>query len=116
MRIVYLMAGLLFTALGIAGVVLPVMPGVVFFILAAVCFARSNPVWEARIMEHPQIGPPVRAFRERGVIAPIAKLSAVAAMTLSSVAALLLIDGPWRYAPGVICALCAAYVLSRPSR
>ncbi|EGF90799.1 hypothetical protein ABI_38330 [Asticcacaulis biprosthecium C19] len=117
MRWIYLVAGLICVGLGIAGTILPVMPGVLFFIIAAVCFARSNPVWEARIMNHPKIGPPVRAFRERGVIAPAGKFAAVTGMALGSVAGWFLIHHTiWRYAPAALCLVCAAYVLTRPSR
>jgi uncharacterized membrane protein YbaN (DUF454 family) len=109
-------AGLVCVGLGIVGLMLPVMPTVVFFLLAAILFARSNPAWEARIMEHPRLGPPIRAFRERGVIRPWAKISAVGAMTVSSVGAIIAFDGIWSYAPAAICSLCALYILTRPSR
>ena len=111
-----MLGGLLCVGLGIAGMFLPVMPSTVFFIIAAVCFARSNPAWEARIMNHPKIGPPIRAFRERGAIGVKAKVAAVTAMTISSVVSFLVISGPWRYAPAAVCAACAAFILSRPSQ
>jgi uncharacterized membrane protein YbaN (DUF454 family) len=41
MRLLYLAARLMVAGLGIAGYILPVMPGTVFPVLAAVCFARS---------------------------------------------------------------------------
>ena len=117
MRLIYLLAGMLCLGLGIVGTILPGIPGVLFFIIAAVCFARSNPVWEAKIMEHPKIGPPVRAFRERGVIAPAGKFAAVTGMAVGSTASWFLIHhNIWRYAPAVICVFCAVYVLTRPSR
>ena len=115
MRWLYMLAGLFCVGLGIVGIFLPVMPSTVFFIIAAVCFARSNPAWEARIMNHPKIGPPIRAFRERGAIGIRAKIAAVTAMTISSVVSFLLMQGPWRYAPAAVCALCAVFILSRPS-
>ena len=116
MRIIFMLAGLLCVGLGIAGMFLPVMPSTVFFILAAVCFARSNPVWEARIMNHPKIGPPIRAFRDHGVIGVRARIAAISAMTISSVISFYFIHGPWRFAPAAVCVLCAAFILSRPSR
>lgn len=116
MRILYLAAGLFFVGLGMIGMFLPIMPTVVFFLVAAILFARSNPEWERRIMEHKTLGPPIRAFRERGVIRPWAKISAVGAMAVSSTGAILLLDGPWSYAPAAICALCAVYILTRPNR
>ena len=116
MRLFYMLAGLVCVGLGIAGIFLPVMPSTVFFLGAAVLFARSNPAWEAKIMNHPKIGPPIRAFRERGVIAPAAKIAAVTAMAVSSVVSWFLLQGAWRYAPATVCALCAAFILTRPSR
>lgn len=115
MRILFMLAGLVCVGLGIAGVFLPVMPSTVFFIIAAVLFARSNPAWEARIMNHPKIGPPIRAFRERGAIGPRAKIAAVTAMTISSVVSFFLLKGVWAYVPGAVCALCALFILTRPS-
>ncbi len=116
MRMLLMLAGLLCVGLGIAGMFLPVMPSTVFFIIAAVLFARSNPVWEAKIMNHPKIGPPIRAFRERGAIGPKAKVAAVTAMTISSIVSFLLLKGAWAYAPGAVCALCALFILTRPSQ
>lgn len=116
MRYLYLAAGLFFVGLGIIGMFLPVMPTVVFFLLAAILFARSNPEWERRIMEHETLGPPIRAYRERGVIRPWAKASAVGAMAVSSIGAIILLDGWVAWAPAAICSLCALFILTRPSR
>lgn len=110
-----MLAGLFFVGLGIIGAFLPVMPSTVFFIIAAVFFARSNPAWEAKIMNHPKIGPPIRAFRERGAIAKSAKIAAVTAMAISSVVSAFLLHGYWRFVPGAVCALCAMFILTRPS-
>ncbi len=110
-----MLAGLFFVALGVIGAFLPVMPSVVFFLIAAILFARSNPAWEKRIMEHPSLGPPIRAFRERGVISPAAKMSAVGAMAVSSVVSFFLLRGAMAFVPGAVCAVCAAWILSRPS-
>ena len=66
-------------------------------------------------MEHETLGPPIRAYRERGVIRPWAKMSAVGAMVVSSAGAWIFLDGWVRYAPATICALCALFILTRPS-
>ncbi|MDC7681975.1 YbaN family protein [Asticcacaulis sp. BYS171W] len=115
MRIVLNILGLLFVALGIIGMFLPVMPTTVFWIIAAVIFARSNPEWERRIMAHPKFGPPIKAFRERGVIGRTAKIAAVGGMTVSSLIGFFTLRGVWMWVPAGVCALCALYVLSRPS-
>ncbi len=115
MRWVLNLLGLLLVGIGIVGIFLPVLPTTIFFIIAAVIFARSNPEWEARIMNHPKYGPPIRAFRERGIIGPRAKSAAIIGMALSSVIGFVTLSGGWAYLPAGICALCAIYVLSRPS-
>ncbi|MFT3997825.1 MAG: YbaN family protein [Asticcacaulis sp.] len=116
MRVVLNLLGLFFVALGVIGMFLPVMPTTVFWIIAAVIFARSNPEWERRIMEHPKFGPPIRAFRERGVIGPKAKLAATCGMAVSSVIGFVTLRGAWAFVPAGVCLLCAIYVLSRPSQ
>lgn len=80
MRPFYLAFGILSVVLGIVGAFLPLMPTVPFLLLAAFCFARSNPAWEKRILDHPQWGPQVRDWRERRAISRRSKIMAIGAM------------------------------------
>jgi uncharacterized protein len=116
MRILLNLCGLAFVAIGIIGMFVPVLPTTVFFIIAAVIFARSNPEWEARIMNHPKFGPPIRDFRARGVIGRKAKIAAVSGMAVSSVIGFVTLRGWVAFVPFGVCALCAVYVLTRPSQ
>ena len=52
-------AGWIFTALGVVGLILPLMPGTIFLILAAWCFSQSSPRFEAWLLGHPRLGPQV---------------------------------------------------------
>ena len=69
--------------IGIAGLVLPLVPGTVFLILAAACFARSSTRFEKWLVTHPQFGPSIVAWRRNGSIPLHAKLIAIGAMLLS---------------------------------
>jgi len=116
-RTVFLLLGLGFTALGIAGAFLPLLPTTVFLILAAGCFARSSPRLEAWILNHKRFGPLVRAWRENGAIPRKAKILACAGMAAGfAIFFLSAHPGLW-LGVGVAVALgaCAAFVVSRPS-
>jgi uncharacterized membrane protein YbaN (DUF454 family) len=76
-------AGWVLTAIGVVGMILPLMPGTVFLIMAAWCFSRSSPRFEAWLLGHPRLGPQVRRWRESGTIARPVKLVACASMLLS---------------------------------
>lgn len=80
MRILWLALGWLSLTVGVTGVFVPIMPTVPFLLLAVWAFARSSPRLGARILRHPRFGPPIRAWRKRGVIGRPAKIWAVLAM------------------------------------
>lgn len=117
MRVVYLLLGLLMTALGIIGAFLPLMPTTIFLILAAWCFSKSSRRLEAWLLSHPVLGPTITHWRTHGVIAPRAKAMACAGMALGYV--LFWIGAhPKLWLALLVAAIlgaCAAYVLTRPS-
>ena len=80
MRWLYLATGIVCVVLGAIGAVLPLLPTVPFLLLAAYCFARSNPEWERRILAHPIWGPQIADWRERRAISRKAKLGAFATL------------------------------------
>lgn len=119
-RWAFLLLGVAFTALGVIGAFLPLLPTTVFLILAAACFARSSPRLEAWLMGHPRFGPTLRAWRESGAIPRKGKVMACMGMSVG----LALFFAAWFAQPtrhlwvavmvtGVILA-CAAFVVSRP--
>ena len=83
MRFVYLIIGLILVPIGIVGVVLPGLPGTIFLILAAACFARSSPRFEQWLVNHKFLGPGIVAWRERGAISRKSKTIAISVMALS---------------------------------
>ncbi|MEM6534820.1 MAG: YbaN family protein [Pseudomonadota bacterium] len=60
--------GGLFLLLGGIGLVLPVWPTTIFWILAAVCFARSSPRGQAWIYRQPVLGQTIENFVEYGTM------------------------------------------------
>lgn len=113
-RPLYLAAGLTATALGVIGIFLPIMPTVPFLILAAFCFARSNPVLEAKIMNHPVYGPPIRTWREKGAVSRRGKWAATLAFSASIVFGYFTLSGHWLFIPPTIAIICLSWLWTRP--
>lgn len=114
LRLAWMAGGVAAVALGIVGMALPLLPTVPFMLLAAFCFARGNPAWEARLLDHPRFGPPIRAWRTRRAIGRRAKLAAVIALMLSAGLGLALMEAPWRYAPAAVALIVGSWLVTRP--
>lgn len=115
MKLTYLVCGILAVGMGIIGIFLPLLPTIPFMLLAAYCFARSNPEWERRILLDPRFGPHIRAWRERGAISLRGKIAAVAALTGSAIGGLIFLAGYWQFVPAIVAVICGGWILSRPN-
>lgn len=115
MRMFWLILGWVSLAIGAIGLFLPVLPTVPFLLLAVFGFARSSPRLAARIMRHPKFGPPIRAWRKRGVIGRTAKIWAVTAMTGGVVWAIWLgLDLRIITVQALTCTAVGAWLVTRP--
>ena len=115
-RAAWLVSGLLALALGLLGIVLPLLPTTPFMLLAAFCFARSSPALHDWIIQHPRLGPPIRDWRNHGAISGKAKMAAVAMLAFALVTGILADLGPRVLAvQGVILLLVGTFLLTRPS-
>ena len=115
MRPLWILLGLMFTGIGVVGLVAPLLPGVVFLLLAAFCFARGSDRLHDWLLAHPRLGPPILAWREHGAIPRRAKLLAVAAMALSFGLTAALGVALWALAAQAAALTgAAAFVLTRP--
>jgi uncharacterized membrane protein YbaN (DUF454 family) len=111
---IYLAIGLLSVALGVAGIFLPLLPTVPFLILAAFCFARSNPRLESWLLDHPLHGPHIRLWRERGAISRRGKQAATLGFAFSIALALALLRWPWPLATILAAVVCLTWIWRKP--
>jgi uncharacterized membrane protein YbaN (DUF454 family) len=80
MVLIFRTAGTLLFMVGAVGVVVPVLPTTVFWIVAVLCFVKAGDPRAQRLLEHPRFGPAIRLFLERGAMSRRAKRTALLAM------------------------------------
>lgn len=112
-RHLYLAGGVISVALGAVGAFLPILPTVPFLLLATFCFARSNPAWEQRLLDHPRYGPPLRQWRERRAISRKAKKGALIAMGAGVMLTAFTAGWPWVLIPAAVMAVTGSWIWTR---
>jgi uncharacterized membrane protein YbaN (DUF454 family) len=80
-------------AVGSVGVIVPGLPTTVFFIIAAWCFGKSSPRFEAWVLDLPRIGPMVRDHREGLGMPRRAKVWAIGVMWVAIGSSALVLRG-----------------------
>lgn len=116
--------GIVATGVGIAGVILPGLPGTVFLIIGLWAFSRSSARFQMWLFNHPRFGAPLRAWHAHRVIPVRAKVAAVAMMVVSQAMVTVWVAGDAAMAadwtvPAVsaaVLALVASWIVTRPSR
>lgn len=85
-RPLYFVLGCLCLVIGAVGLVMPLIPGVVFLVLATTCFSRSSPAMETWLKTHPRLGKLVVNWQSSGAVPRVVKwiitLSMVASYSL----------------------------------
>lgn len=110
------MLGILFTGIGIVGVLTPLLPGTIFLILALACFARGNQKMENWLLHHPRFGPNLQEWRATGGIRLKTKIIICSIILLSTVGTL--VRCPDKIVGGVMALIGLAgilYVSTRPT-
>ncbi len=113
MRALYLVGGILSVILAVIGAFLPIMPTVPFLLVAVFCFARSNPAWEQKILDHPHWGPQVRDWQERRAISRRAKIMAIGAMTVGVGFTWYTLGAPYYYLSIAILLIAGGWIATR---
>ena len=116
MRHVYTVLGGLAVAAGVIGIFLPLVPTVPFMLLAAFLFAKGNPAFERRLLEHPHFGPHIRAWRQHGAIPRKGKIFAVVGFAGSAGMGFAFLHDHWRFVPLAVALACGTWILTRPTR
>ncbi len=83
LRLLYILAGIGFVLLGIAGAFLPVLPTTPFMLLAAACFARASPRFYNWLLNNPLFGPTVLEWRRHRSIPWRIKITAIMLMSVT---------------------------------
>ena len=115
-RHLWLAAGALCLLLGTIGIVVPLLPTVDFYVMAAYAFSKGSRRWEQWLLNHPRIGPLVRDWRTDRSVPLRAKWLATLSMAASCVWAAHVLPARIAWVPAVACGLVAAYLWSRPTR
>jgi uncharacterized protein len=116
-KVFYIIVGWFCVALGLLGVIMPLLPTTPFLLLAVWAFGKSSPALAERIRSHAVLGPPIRDWQDHGVIPLYAKVLALLMMTASAGYLWLKADWPAWVLTAVTFGFAAvsSYILSRPS-
>ena len=80
-RGLFVVGGAICVALGMAGLLLPVLPTTPFMLLAAYCFARASPRLHRRLLDSRSFGPMIREWQRHRALAWRTKLTAIVLMS-----------------------------------
>jgi len=87
--------GLVALGLGIAGIVLPVLPTTPFILLSATCFAKSSARFHDWLLNQRYAGPVIREWQTHRAMPRRAKRLAYLLMALSFGASILVMESNW---------------------
>ncbi len=115
-RAAFVVAGSVFLLLGIVGAFLPLLPTTPFLLLAAACYVRGSQRAYDRLLAHPVLGPPIKAFRDGRGITKRTKIAAIATMWGSMAISIIVVAHPVATAALVVIGTAVtAYLLSLPT-
>lgn len=115
-RLIWRLAGATALALGVLGIVLPLLPTTPFLLLAAFCFSRGSQRLHDWLVDHAHLGPPIRDWRQHRAITPRAKrVAALSMLVVIGVSLALGAPPKMLIAQAMVLTLVAAFLFSRPS-
>mgnify|MGYP002713185359 CR=1 FL=1 len=117
-RLLFLVAGLVSLALGVAGIFLPVLPTTPFLLLSAYLFARSSHRFYHWLLNHSYLGPYIRQWMQDRSLTLRVRFLAVGliATTISSSVVFFVGFPPARIAMALTGIAVSVYLLRFPTR
>ena len=110
-RIVYQTTGSMLVGIALVGAFLPLLPSTPFLLLASVCFMRSNPAWNEKLLRSPVFGQALADWQSDRCVRPRTKALAIGSMVVVGGASLLLATIPVFAKAAMIAAMSAAAVV-----
>lgn len=89
--------GFISLGLGIAGIVLPLLPTTPFILLTATCFAKSSPRFHRWLLQHPNFGPLINTFQNSARLPTLTAYKVILFIWLSLGLSMFLLDTLWAY-------------------
>ncbi|MBT5098477.1 YbaN family protein [Gammaproteobacteria bacterium] len=89
--------GFISLGLGIAGIVLPLLPTTPFILLTATCFAKSSPRFHRWLLQHPNFGPLINTFQNGARLPTLTAYKVILFIWLSLGLSMFLLDTLWAY-------------------
>lgn len=116
MRYIWATLGLISLAIGLVGIVLPLVPTVPLMILAAFFFARSSEKLHNWMITHPTFGPSILDWQERGAIHPKGKrISTLSIVVVFLISVILGLRPMILIIQGVTLSAVLVFIWSRPN-
>ena len=94
--------GLLFVALGIIGVVLPILPTTPFLLLALACFANSSPAFHQMLLHNRWFGKGLQQWEENRSISRASKIKAMILIGITFALSIAILHGRMQLQLGLL--------------
>jgi uncharacterized membrane protein YbaN (DUF454 family) len=117
-RLIFVFFGLVFLVIGIAGYILPGLPGTIFLIISAGLFVRSSPKLYTFVTQNRLFGKQLQEYFETGAIPLRAKILSLSSIWIFSIISISWAPYEWIFDLVILILALAgtAYILSKPTR
>jgi len=82
-RAIWIVLGFIFVGVGIVGYITPMMPGLVFFLIATYCFAKGSPKFLKMLLSNKYVGQQILDYKKGRGMTVETKIIAIAMLLVS---------------------------------